>query len=139
MLVTINKRRVEVKDRECAKRECFALGFDKGSFTQGRGYTNYHTDSKGRRVEKPVCATRHYHGCPVNSVCLERAISGRARSLRSATSAVVELGGYIRRARAAWPDRMVAEVVRARVTELRAHLERAGARRETTVERDPRH
>lgn len=69
MLVRIERRMVDVKDKGCVKRPCFALGFDKGSFAQGRGYTSYRTDAKGRRVEKPVCATRHYHGCPVNSVC----------------------------------------------------------------------
>lgn len=69
MLVKIGRRQVDVADRDCAKRECFVLGFDKGSFTPGRGYTSYHTDAKGRRVEKPVCGRRHYHGCPVNSVC----------------------------------------------------------------------
>lgn len=69
MLVTIKRRQVDVLDRGCAKRECFSLGFDKGSFTPGRGYTSYHTDSKGRRVERAVCATRHYSGCPSNSVC----------------------------------------------------------------------
>lgn len=69
MLVRIERRMVDVKDLGCAKRECFALGFDKGSFTPGVGYTAYHVDSKGRRVEHPVCMTRHLRGCPVNSVC----------------------------------------------------------------------
>jgi hypothetical protein len=69
VLVKIGRRNVDVLDSGCAKRECFALGFDKGSFSVGRGYTSYHTDAKGRRVEKPVCGTRHYRGCPSNSVC----------------------------------------------------------------------
>lgn len=69
MLVKIGNRQVDVKDQRCPDRECFALGFDKGTFAQGRGYTSYHTDSKGRRVERPVCMTRHLRGCPSNSVC----------------------------------------------------------------------
>lgn len=79
MLVKIDRRMVDVSDRECATRACFRLGFDKGSFSQGRGYTSYHTDAKGRRVEKPVCMTRHLHGCPANSVCSTcRTVSVRA-------------------------------------------------------------
>jgi hypothetical protein len=69
MLVKIGKLKVDVVESACAKRDCFALGFDKGSFTPGRGYTNYHKDSKGKRVEKPVCSTRYHRGCPSNSVC----------------------------------------------------------------------
>lgn len=69
MIVTIQRRRVDVARSDCGTRECFRLGFDKGSYTPGRGYTSYHTDAKGRRVEKPVCMTRHLHGCPMNSVC----------------------------------------------------------------------
>jgi hypothetical protein len=69
MLVKIGKQRVDVLEPACAKRECFSLGFDKDSFSPGRGYTSYHQDAKGKRVEKPVCGTRHYHGCPCNSVC----------------------------------------------------------------------
>jgi hypothetical protein len=69
MLVKIGQRKVDVVDPACAKRECFVLGFDKGSFTPGRGYTSYHQDAKGNRVEKPVCSTRHHRGCPSNSVC----------------------------------------------------------------------
>ena len=69
MLVKIGTLKVDVLDAKCGDRECFALGFDKGSFTQGRGYTSYHTDAKGRRVERPVCMTRHLRGCPTNSVC----------------------------------------------------------------------
>lgn len=69
MIVRIGKRRVDVARSDCGSRPCFVLGFDKGAFSQGRGYTSYHTDAKGRRVEKPVCQTRHLHGCPVYSVC----------------------------------------------------------------------
>lgn len=69
MLVKINRRNVEVLDRECRNRSCFSLGFDKGSYSPGRGYTSYHRDAKGRTVEKAVCGTRHHRGCPVNSVC----------------------------------------------------------------------
>lgn len=69
MLVTINRRKVDVLDSDCAQRPCFALGFDKGTYVQGRGYTSYHTDTKGRRIEKAVCMTRHLRGCPINSVC----------------------------------------------------------------------
>lgn len=69
MLVKIGKHNVDVIELACARRDCFALGFDKGSFTPGVGYTNYHKDSKGKRIEKPVCSTRQYRGCPSNSVC----------------------------------------------------------------------
>ena len=69
MKVKIDGRLVDVADQDCPNRSCFSLGFDKGSFAQGRGYTSYHTDKKGRRVEHPVCFTRHLRGCPTNSVC----------------------------------------------------------------------
>lgn len=69
MLVRIKGRKVDVLDQRCGKRDCFALGFDKGTYAVGRGYTSYHTDAKGRRVERAVCSTRLYHGCPTNSVC----------------------------------------------------------------------
>lgn len=69
MKVKIEGRLVEVLDKKCATRPCFSLGFDKGTYTQGRGYTSYHTDAKGKRIEKPVCMTRHLHGCPTSSVC----------------------------------------------------------------------
>lgn len=69
MLVKIGDLRVDVCDPDCGSRECFQLGFDKGSFSQGRGYTSYHQDAKGRRVERPVCMERHIRGCPSNSVC----------------------------------------------------------------------
>jgi hypothetical protein len=69
MLVRIGGRRVDVARSDCGGRPCFQLGFDKGSYSPGRGYTSYHRDARGRRVEKPVCMTRHLHGCPSNSVC----------------------------------------------------------------------
>lgn len=62
-LVRIKGRQVDVARLDCAKRSCFHLGFDKGAFTPGRGYTSYY------KKERPVCAQRHYHGCPSNSVC----------------------------------------------------------------------
>lgn len=43
---------------KCWARECMWAGEDKGSYTQGRGYTSYHTKPK------PVCMTRHTRGCP---------------------------------------------------------------------------
>jgi hypothetical protein len=69
MIVKIERRNVDVLDSDCAKRSCFQLGFDKGTFSPGRGYTSYHQDSRGRRIEKPVCMTRHLRGCPINSMC----------------------------------------------------------------------
>jgi len=71
VLVRIGGRRVDVLERACASRPCFQLGFDKGTYSPGRGYTSYHRDGRGRRVEKPVCMTRHLRGCPTNSVCGE--------------------------------------------------------------------
>lgn len=69
MLVRIERRFVDVRDKACKTRPCFSLGFDKGSFTLGVGYTSYHRDARGQRVERPVCMTRMARGCPVNSVC----------------------------------------------------------------------
>ncbi len=63
MLVRIGKHRVDVVDVKCKDRDCFQLGFDKGTFVQGRGYTSYH------KKELPVCMRRHLHGCPHPSVC----------------------------------------------------------------------
>jgi hypothetical protein len=71
MIIRIGKRNVDVARRDCAQRSCFQLGFDKGSYTPGRGYTSYYRDAKGHTIEKPVCMTRHLHGCPINSVCPE--------------------------------------------------------------------
>ena len=69
MKVRIGDLLVDVVDSDCPDRDCYSLGFDKGSFSQGRGYTSYHTDAKGRRKERPVCMTRHLRGCPSRSVC----------------------------------------------------------------------
>lgn len=69
MKIKIDGHMVDVARADCAKRECFVLGFDKGSFSVGRGYTSHHKDKKGRAVEYPVCMTRHTHGCPIHSVC----------------------------------------------------------------------
>ena len=59
MKVKIGGERVEVLDGLCPLRECYHRGEDKGSFSQGRGYTSYHRD--GPRI---VCGRRQYHGCP---------------------------------------------------------------------------
>jgi len=69
MKVKIGTVSVDVLDRECSNRPCYWLGYDKGSYSQGRGYTSYHKNVQGRRVEFPVCMTRHLRGCPSNSVC----------------------------------------------------------------------
>ena len=45
-------------DEYCPYRKCYAPGFDKGSFTPGRGYTSYH------KVPQPCCMTRLTRGCP---------------------------------------------------------------------------
>jgi len=63
MMVRINGRMVDVSRKDCANRTCFVLGFDKGTYVQGRGYTSYH------KKERPVCFTRFMHGCPMNSIC----------------------------------------------------------------------
>jgi hypothetical protein len=48
---------VDVVDDDCAFRDCFVLGFDKGTFSQGHGYTSYYKP-------RPVCWRRHLDGCP---------------------------------------------------------------------------
>ena len=63
MILKIGKHRVDVADEECPGRDCYQLGFDKGTYSQGRGYTSYH------KKELPVCWTRHLSGCPHDSVC----------------------------------------------------------------------
>lgn len=68
MKVKIGKLRVDVLDKKCPTRPCYTLGFDKGSYTPGRGYTSYHKVN-GRFIEYPVCMTRHLNGCPSNSIC----------------------------------------------------------------------
>lgn len=68
MKVKVEGRQVDVFDRDCPARACFWLGFDKGVFAQGRGYTRYHTDAKGNRVEHAVCWRRHRDGCPTDEI-----------------------------------------------------------------------
>jgi hypothetical protein len=45
-------------DGMCWARPCMNAGENKGSFTQGRGYTSYYKDPI------PCCMTNHLHGCP---------------------------------------------------------------------------
>ena len=75
MKIKIGKLRVDVSEARCASRPCFQFGFDKGSYSPGRGYTSYHKDTKGRYVEYPVCMRRHLHGCPTLSVCPKCGVS----------------------------------------------------------------
>ena len=63
MKIRVGGQLVDVVDALCASRPCFHLGFDKGTFVQGRGYTSYH------KVAEAVCQTRHLHGCPDDWVC----------------------------------------------------------------------
>jgi len=64
MIKRIGKYKVDVSHKNCsAELECFQLGFDKGSYTPGIGYTSYYDK------ERPVCWTRHMHGCPSASIC----------------------------------------------------------------------
>jgi hypothetical protein len=63
MKVRIRGKLVDVLDRKCGERNCFALGFDKGTYAPGRGYTSYHNK------QRPVCWTRHLDGCPSRSIC----------------------------------------------------------------------
>lgn len=39
-------------------KSCFCAGENKGTFSQGRGYTSYF------KKPKKVCGTRFFHGCP---------------------------------------------------------------------------
>lgn len=64
MMVKIGELRVDVLDAQCPERPCYSLGFDKGHYVKGRGYIHYHDK------ERPVCMTRHLHGCPPAGVCL---------------------------------------------------------------------
>lgn len=75
---------------------------------------------------------------------LERAVRTRLSFLSAAARAVEELSRYLARARDAWEHDVsmrptIREVVRPRVEDVRAKLERAGARLGTVVEHDPRH
>lgn len=45
-------------DALCIIRTCYNKYEDKGSFSQGRGYTSYYKDFR------PACGTRLCHGCP---------------------------------------------------------------------------
>lgn len=63
MLITVDKKSVEVYDSLCPSRSCFQLGADKGNYVQGRGYVSYHKEPKW------VCWRRHMHGCPSVGVC----------------------------------------------------------------------
>lgn len=57
-VIRVGDENVDVVDADCAARPCFMLGFDKGTFVRGRGYTNYHAK------QRAVCWTRHLNGCP---------------------------------------------------------------------------
>jgi hypothetical protein len=66
-MTTIKTKRgmVDVADAGCGEHlPCFAIGEDKGTYMQGRGYTSYHS--------KPqlVCWTRHLQGCPTVWSCI---------------------------------------------------------------------
>lgn len=54
-------------DPLCRYRSCYHPDTNKGSFSQGRGYTSYHTDFK------PVCGTRQYHGCNTTTIAVRGA------------------------------------------------------------------
>ena len=51
-------REVDVLEMACVARPCLWVAENKGTFTQGRGYTSYH---KHPWLE---CWTRHLRGCP---------------------------------------------------------------------------
>jgi hypothetical protein len=76
--VKVNKHKVDVSYPECGPNlPCFCLGFDKGTFVQGRGYTKYYDK------ELPVCWTRHSRGCPDVGICLDcRTIASPVTLLR---------------------------------------------------------
>jgi len=59
-ITNLQGKLIDVLDEKCLERNCFVLGFDKGSFSQGRGYISYHA--------KIIlcCQTRLVHGCPLN-------------------------------------------------------------------------
>lgn len=46
----------------CKWRECYIPGQNKGTYSQGRGYTSYHDKPR------PVCVTRMCHGCPTGPI-----------------------------------------------------------------------
>lgn len=51
-------RDADVLDGQCCARPCLHVGEDKGSYTQGRGYTSYYKNPK------LVCMSRLLRGCP---------------------------------------------------------------------------
>jgi len=64
MIKKIGKHKVDVSNQHCSEKlPCFCLGFDQGTFVQGRGYTKYH------KKPLPVCWTRQMNGCPNVGVC----------------------------------------------------------------------
>lgn len=83
--IKVGKYNVDVANFNCnSELECFQLGFDKGTFVQGRGYVKYH------KKEKPVCQTRHIHGCPRVGVCLD------CRSVISPSTALAGICSWCR-------------------------------------------
>jgi hypothetical protein len=50
--------KVRVVHSDCLTRRCYHPCQDKGSFTQGRGYTSYYKNPKW------VCMRNYLHGCP---------------------------------------------------------------------------
>lgn len=63
MIIKREGHSVDVSDAKCKTRLCFWLLQDKGSFTQGRGYTSYHAKPRW------VCGKRHLDGCPCDAIC----------------------------------------------------------------------
>ncbi len=70
-------RDVQLLHAECEFRSCLRVGEDKGSFTQGVGYTSYYKNPE------LVCMHNHLHGCPSHlpDVDPERARCCRAPDL----------------------------------------------------------
>lgn len=65
-IIKIGEHKVDVSSRHCGPAlPCYWLGFNKGTFVQGRGYTKHHDKPL------PVCWTRHLNGCPVVGICLD--------------------------------------------------------------------
>jgi len=52
--------KVRVVTKDCLRMKCYNPGQDKGTFTQGKGYTSYYKNPEW------VCMYRHLHGCPDN-------------------------------------------------------------------------
>lgn len=63
MQLKINNRIIDALNKRCKEADCFHMFADKGTFVQGRGYTNYHDTVRW------VCGTRHLHGCPNAGQC----------------------------------------------------------------------